>query len=279
MRELFRIGHFSINIFGVMIALGMIIGILVVLREAKRKRLNEDSVFDLLIYTIIAAIIGARLYYVVGFNFSYYLKNPLEIIFINLGGLSIQGGLIGGILFAVWYTKKKGLLFWETADTIVPGIAIGQAIGRIGCDIFGVTMKSIYPWGIKVGSQIVHPAQLYEMVLDLLLFTYLWRKRGMLNYKGELFIKYIIGFSINRAIVEFFRANPVIIKPFTIAHVTSFIMIVIAIITGKIIKNKYQIEQDTAANDTVKVPVYQYVLIFSVGVVGAAVYYFINSNL
>lgn len=278
MRELFRIGHFSINIFGVMIAIGIITGILIMLKEAKRKSVNEDNIFDLAIYTIIVAIISARLYYVVGFNFSYYLKNPLEIIFVNLGGLSIQGGLLGGILFAAWYTKKKGILFWETADIFAPSIAIGQAIGRIGCDIFGIPMKTIYPWGIKVGSQIVHPAQMYEMVLDLLLFTYLWRKKDRLNYKGELFIKYIIGFSINRAIVEFFRTNPVIIKPFTIAHITSFIMIVTAIIVGRIIKNKYQIEKDTV-NDTVKVPIYQYVMIFSVGVVGVAIYYFINSNL
>lgn len=278
MRELFRIGHFSINIFGVMIAIGIITGILIMLKEAKRKGLNEDNVFDLAIYTIIAAVIGARLYYVIGFNFSYYLKNPLEIIFVNLGGLSIQGGLLGGIVFAVWYTKKKGILFWETADIFAPSIAIGQAIGRIGCDIFGTPMKTIYPWGIKVGSQIVHPAQMYEMVLDLLLFTYLWRKKDRLSYKGELFIKYIIGFSINRAIVEFFRTNPVIIKPFTIAHVTSFIMIVTAIIVGRIIKSKYRIEQDTE-NDTVKVPIYQYALIFSVGIVGVAIYYFINSNL
>jgi phosphatidylglycerol:prolipoprotein diacylglycerol transferase len=209
MRELFKIGHLNINVFGVMVAVGMIIGILIVMKEARRKGLNEDKVFNLIMYTIIAAIVGARLYYVIAFDFEYYLKNPLEIFLINLGGLSIQGSLIGGTLFAVWYTKKKRIFFWKAADTIAPGIAIGQAIERIGCDVFGIPMKTIYPWGIKVSSQILHPVQMYEMILDLFLFAFLWRKRSRINYNGELFIKYIIGFSINRAIIEFFRTNPV----------------------------------------------------------------------
>lgn len=279
MRELFRIGHSSVNIFGIMIVAGMIAGILIMLREAKRKGLNQDKVLDLTIFTIIAAVLGARLYYIIGFNFSYYLKNPLEIIFINQGGLSIQGGLLGGILFAAWYTKKKGLSFWEAADTFAPGIAIGQAIGRIGCDVFGVPMKTIYPWGINVGTQILHPAQMYEMILDLLLFAFLWRRRGRLKYKGQLFVNYIIGFSVNRAIVEFFRTNPVVIKPFTIAHVTSFVIIIIAAIAGRIIKVKNQIEQGSVSNETVKVPLYQYALILLIGIVGMVIYYFVNSNL
>ncbi|MFC0906377.1 prolipoprotein diacylglyceryl transferase [Clostridium sp. MT-14] len=111
MRELFKIGHLNINIFGVMVAVGMIIGILIVMKEAKRKGLNEDKVFNLIMYTIIAAIVGARLYYVIAFNFGHYLRNPLEIFLINLGGLSIQGGLIGGTLFAAWYTRKKRIFF------------------------------------------------------------------------------------------------------------------------------------------------------------------------
>lgn len=276
MRELFSIGHFSIKIFGVMIAIGMLAGMFIMLKEADRKKLNKDKMLDLTIYTIIASIIGARLYYVLAFNLRYYLENPLEIVFINLGGLSIQGGLIGGMLFAAWYTKKKGISFWKAADAFAPGIALGQAIGRIGCDVFGVPMENIYPWGIKVGAQILHPAQIYEMFLDLILFAFLWRSRGKAKYHGQLFMNYIIGFSLNRAIVEFFRANPIVAGPFTVAHVTSFVIIVIALIVNRIIKNRSEMKQEFDVNEAVKVPVYQYVLIVLLGAAGTWMYYFIN---
>lgn len=276
MVELLRIGHISIYLFGVTIALGMLAGLYIMSAEAKRKGLNSDKMFDLALYTIIAAVLGARLYYIIAFNLGFYLKNPIEIIKISSGGLSIQGGLIGGILFAIWFTKKKGISFLKAADAFAPGIVIGQAIGRIGCDVFGVPMKNIYFWGININGQILHPAQMYEMLLDLILFTYLWSKKGKIKYNGEIFIKYIIGFSINRAIVEIFRTNPIIIGPLTVAHVTSIIVIIIAIVANKLIKNKSQIAHESAANNTVGVPAYQYILILALAVVGLCLYYFIH---
>ncbi|TDT63653.1 prolipoprotein diacylglyceryl transferase [Fonticella tunisiensis] len=276
MVELFKIGHFSIYLFGVTIALGMLAGIFIMSREAKRKGLNADKMFDLALYTILAAILGARLYYIIAFAPGYYLKNPGEIIKINAGGLSIQGGLIGGILFALWYTKKKEISFWRAADAFAPGIALGQAIGRIGCDVFGIPMKKIYPWGIKVSGQILHPAQMYEMILDLILFTYLRRRRGKIKYNGELFIKYIIGFSINRAVVEIFRTNPIVINPLTIAQVTSIAIIIIALFVNRFLKSRSEILQEDVANNTVEVPIYQYLLILALAAAGMWFYYYIH---
>jgi phosphatidylglycerol:prolipoprotein diacylglycerol transferase len=232
--------------------------------------------FDLAIFTIIAAVLGARLYYIIVFNPVFYLQNPGEIIKITTGGLSIQGGLIGGILFALWYTKKKGISFLKAADTFAPGIAIGQAIGRIGCDVFGIPMKKIYFWGIKVNGEILHPAQMYEMILDLILFTFLWNRRGKIKYNGELFIKYIIGFSINRAIVEMVRSNPIVIGPLTVAHVTSIVIIIIALIAGQIIKKKNQITEEIALDNAVTVPFYQYALILAIAAVGFVIYYSVH---
>jgi len=276
LKEIFRIGNVSIYLFGITIALGMLAGLWVMLKEAKRKELNNDKMFDLVLYTILVGLVGARLYYVFAFNPKYYLKNPVEILFVHQGGLSIQGALIGGILVAIWYIRKNGLNFWKVADTFAPGIIIGQAIGRIGCDVFGIPMKTIYPWGIKVGSQILHPAQLYEVFLNLILFTYLWTGRGKSKYNGETFIKYIIGFSIIRAIVEFFRTNPIVYKPFTIAHVTSLVIIIIALIVNKKIKNKSHNEQEIVANSTATVGFADYSLIFSIAVIGTWLYYFIH---
>lgn len=283
MRELFRIGHISIRFFGVMIALGLLAGVFLALKEIRRKKINEDKAFELIIFTVLAAIIGARLYYILGFNLDYFIKNPGQIFAINAGGLSIQGALIFGVLFAVLYSRLRKISFLDTADAVAPSIAIGQAIGRIGCDVFGVPMKTIYPWGIEVQGQILHPAQMYEMVLDLILFIFLWNRRGKLKYRGQLFINYIIGFSINRAFVEFFRTNPIAVGPFTIAHVTSAVLIITAIIAGKIIKSRFNASSEgdgslsnDLADEAAKMPFYQYLLVLALAIVGMVIYYYMN---
>lgn len=276
MVELFRIGHVSIYLFGVTILIGMLTGLWMMIREGKRKGLDSNKMLDLATYGIISAVVGARVYYVIAFNFSYYLKHPIEIFAINQGGLSIQGGLIAGITFALWYTKKHKLSFWKAADAFAPGIILGQAIGRIGCDVFGIPMENIYPWGIRINGQILHPAQLYEMFLDLILFTYLWRSRGKSKYNGELFIKYVVGFSMIRGIVEFFRSNPIVFKPFTIAHVTSLIIIIVALIIGSRIKKKGQIQHQDVENGIATVGATEYGLIAIIGIVGTWFYYFIH---
>lgn len=257
--------------------LGMIAGLWIMSREAKRKGLEQQKMLDLAVYTIFAAVIGARLYYVVAFNLDYYMKNPLEILMIQQGGLSIQGALITGVLFGYWFTKKNEIPFWRAADTFAPGVILGQAIGRIGCDVFGIPMKNIYPWGININNQILHPAQMYEMILNLILFGYLWRNRNRIQYDGQLFIQYIIGFSINRAIIEFFRTNPMIFGPFSVAHLTSVGIITAAFIVGKMIENKQENLQIDAANEAVIVRNGEYLSMMMIAVVGILFYYFIHS--
>ncbi|MDW7667921.1 MAG: prolipoprotein diacylglyceryl transferase [Bacillota bacterium] len=276
MVEVFKIGHYAIYLFGLTIVIGMIVGIFIMTKEAKRKGSNVDNLTDLAIYTIISALIGARLYYVIAFNFKYYIQNPKNILAFRDGGLSIQGALIFGILFALWYTKKKGINFGKAADAFALGIIMGQAIGRIGCDVFGITMDKVYFWGVKVNNQLLHPAQLYEAILNLLLFTYLWSTRDKIKYDGQLFIKYIIGFSIIRGMVEFFRVNPIVIGPFTIAHVTSAAIIVCAILLNYIMKrnNKnYQVNQSGEGSIT---PVAHYIGVIIIGAIGILVYYSVH---
>lgn len=277
MVELFKIGNFTIYLFGVMIAIGMIIGIYLMQSEAKRKGLDTDNMLELAMYTLVTSVIGARFYYALIFNPSPYIENPLEIFSLRDGGLSIQGGVIGGILFAFWYTKRNNISFWTAADVFAPGIVAGQAIGRIGCDIFGIPMQTSYPWGIVVNSQLLHPAQMYEMILDLILFIYLWGRRGKIEYNGQLFIKYIIGFSINRFIIEFFRINPVVIKPFTVAHITSIVIIIVALIIRNIIKNKETMVETDLEDNNVKAYGYEYVLAVLVGAIGVFIYYNVHS--
>ncbi|SFC02775.1 phosphatidylglycerol:prolipoprotein diacylglycerol transferase [Alkalibacterium subtropicum] len=238
MVELFNIGHYGINLLGVTTALGMLIGLLLVQKEGKRKRLDEDTIMNLSIYTVLLGILGARLGYIIFFDPSKYLENPVEIFNITQGGLSIQGAIIVAGIFVFWYTKKKNLPLGKTADTIVPGVILGQAIGRVGCDVFGIPMKGNWPWGVMVRGELMHPAQLYEVALNLILFLIIWKRRYTAKFEGELFYIYIIGFAVNRFIVEFFRTNPQAVGPFSIAHVLSLAIIAAGILSLIYNRNK-----------------------------------------
>lgn len=245
MKVLFSILGFPIYFFGVMIALGILAGIFISYKEVKRKVLETDTVFDLAIYGIGSAILGARLFYILFYNLSYYIDNPVEIILISEGGLSIHGGLIGAFLFGIYYFRKNKLSFLNYADAIVPGIILGQAIGRIGCDVFGKVLTTSYPWGIEQQGQLVHPTQVYEFLLNYIVFFILWRKRRNIKYNGQLFVWYLVLFAFNRSIVELFRYNPSIIGWFSISHLLSIGLIIAAIIISILIKKKENISLDS----------------------------------
>lgn len=238
MVELFSIGHFSIYLLSVTSAIGMIIGLLLIQKEGERKLLDKDKLMDLGIFTVLFGIIGARLGYILFFNFDYYLNNPSEIFRFSQGGLSIQGAILAGSAAAFIIMRRKNLPVWKTADAIVPGVILGQAIGRVGCDVFGVPMSRNWPWGVMVNGELLHPAQLYEVALNYILFLLIWRKRKTAKFDGELFFIYIIGFAINRFIVEFFRTNPQGLGPLSIAHVLSLVIIALGIMVLIFMKNR-----------------------------------------
>lgn len=280
MKILFNIGGFPIHLFGTTIALGILVGFFIMLSEAKRKGLDQDKLTDLALYTVIFGVIGARLNYILAFNPSYYIQNPKEIFMLQQGGLSIQGALILGTIFALWYMKKKSIPIWKTADAFAPAIIMGQAIGRVGCDVFGIPMTKGWFWGVKVGGQLLHPAQIYEAILNYILFLVLWNKRKDTEYDGQLFIIYIIGFSINRFIVEFFRTNPMIFGPISVAHLFSLGIIVVALIARIYLKKNQHIPQSAVGNDTVikkQLDWNSTAIIGGAMIISVAFYYFIHS--
>lgn len=109
MKPLFSLGPITLYFFGLMIAIGALIGLLLFLKETKRRGLNYNLLMDGAVYSIIGGVIGARIIYVFVYNPSYYLSNPIEILFIHQGGLSIHGGLIGGLVVGYWFLKRHGL--------------------------------------------------------------------------------------------------------------------------------------------------------------------------
>lgn len=252
MKILFHIFGIPIYFFGVMIALGILLGIVAAYFETKRKKLDVDKMFDLVLYSTISAVITARLFFILFYDLSYYIKNPADIFKIYEGGLSIYGALLGAIAFAVYFVRKHKLSFFKYADALSPGIILGQGIGRIGCDVFGKVMTVPYAWGIERQGQLLHPVQVYEFLLNYLVFFILWRKRKNIRYDGQLFIWYIILFSINRSVVELFRYNPIVAGWFSISHLLSLLFILGAVLLTVVIRRKINvgdaIDREAASN-------------------------------
>ncbi|MCT8137724.1 prolipoprotein diacylglyceryl transferase [Anaerobacillus sp. CMMVII] len=230
MEPLFSVGPINIYLFGMMIAVGTLVGLYLFLKVAKSKGLNEKVLLDVVLVSFIGGVVGARLVYVLVYNPTYYLSNPIEIILIHNGGLSIHGGLLGGLLVGILYLKKKEIPIWRTLDIAVPFIILAQGISRIGCDVFGVPTMSDPLWAIRVDGVLLHPAQAYEFTLNYLLFGYLWLRLQSTAYHGQVFFHYLIGFLTIRGIVEFFRDNPLLYGLISVSHVMSLAGIFVVVI-------------------------------------------------
>ncbi|WP_298844919.1 prolipoprotein diacylglyceryl transferase [Clostridium sp.] len=246
MKELFSVGPFHVYFFGLMVAISIISAMLFVEWQAKKRGIKDDIMFNLAIIAVIGGVVGARLFYILFYNPSFYFTHPIEMLKINEGGLSIHGGILVAMLVGYIYSIRVKISFFRLADIFVVAVALAQGIGRVGCDVFGKVMTHIMPWGVSVGGNILHPAQVYEFILDYILFIILWRKSENQKYDGQLFVNYIIGFSLIRGFVEFFRVNPTIWGPFSISHLLSAVFIVAGLIIQYYLtkrNNNYKIEQ------------------------------------
>lgn len=238
---LIKIGSIEIRYYGVMIALAFIAGAIVGEKEARRKGFQHGLVYDLLSYLLVAAIIGARLYYVIFADLLWFIAHPMEILAIWKGGLSLHGGVLGGVLTGIWYCRKKGLPVWKFTDVLAPSIALGQAVGRIGCAMNGCCFgrPTTLPWGIVFtdpGSLApsgirLHPTQIYESLMSFGLFLGLWYMRKKTPFDGQLFITYLIGYGVIRFFLEFFRGDSLLLfNLIPVPHAISVVIIILGII-------------------------------------------------
>lgn len=216
---LVQVGDFTLRWYGVMIATACLVGVWIAGREAERKGIGKEKVQDFALYAIICAILGARLYYVVFTDWTSFREAPLSAFAIWQGGLAIHGAILGGLLVGIWYTRKHHIPFWKFADTMAPALILGQAIGRIGCFLNGDAhgYPTDLPWGLMYApespagqmfpGQALHPTQLYEMGFNLIIFGILWKIRKHLKGDGQLFLFYVLLYSVIRIVVEHFRAD------------------------------------------------------------------------
>ena len=229
-RTAFKIGSFSIYWYGLIIGLSIIAAVLLVLHEAKRSGQNPEDYIDFASFAIILSVIGARLYFVV-FSWDMYKDNLLKIFALREGGLAIYGGVLTGILCGIIFARKRGINFFQLADTVLPSVLQGQICGRwgnfINREAFGGFTDSLFAMRILAdqasyipqsalenmvivnGAKYiqVHPTFLYESFLNLCLFIFLIILRKHKNFHGQIGSLYLIGYGIIRFFVESLRTD------------------------------------------------------------------------
>jgi len=226
----FNIGSFHIAFYGVLIALGMVLAVLISMLRAKKTNQYSDHYVDIGIISIIAAIICARIYYVI-FSLDQY-TNFWQIFNIRQGGLAIYGGLIGGIAATFFVCRYKKISFLRVLDTAAPGIVLAQALGRWGnffnMEAYGGYTDNLFAMQIRysdasgvISDELiknmvnvngtryiqVHPTFLYESAWCLLVFILLMIFSRLQQYNGEVLLWYIGGYALERAFVEGLRTD------------------------------------------------------------------------
>lgn len=241
----FSIGNIDIRWYGILIALGMVLGIIISLRRSSKYGIKQDDVLDTVLWMLPLGVIGARVYYVL-FNSNHY-HSLYEIINIRNGGLAIHGGLIFAIATVVTLCRIKNIRALNMLDLFMPVVALGQAIGRWGNFFNGEAHggPTNMPWGIMVNGIKVHPTFLYESIWCFILFAFLiWFSNHKRNFYGEILSLYGILYSIERFLVESLRTDSLMIGSFKQAQVLSIIVIIMCIILYNIFKNKYPIKEN-----------------------------------
>lgn len=237
----FSIFGIDIRWYGILIASGMLLGLLAAERTCKIKGIDYDTFLETVLAALPAGIIGARLYYVI-FQFGYYKTHPIEIFNIRAGGLAIHGGVIFGFLAAVLYTRYKRVNFLKLADIAAPSIILAQSIGRWG-NFFNqeahggpVSYEFIkhFPGFIQRGMYIdgnyYHPTFLYESLWDFTSFILLLVILRKSNKNGTTLFSYIGLYSLGRFFIEGLRTDSLMLGPFRIAQLVSLAGIIICVI-------------------------------------------------
>ncbi len=251
------IGDFAIAYYGIIIALGMVAGVLLATTIAKRSGQDPEDYYDMAIYAIIFSLIGARVYYVI-FKWDYYSQDLTRIFNVREGGLAIYGAVLAAIVTVYILTKKKKISFFLVADTAVPALALGQCIGRWGNffnrEAFGGYTDGLFAMQLPVSavrtSDIsaelrehimlidgvsyiqVHPTFLYESMWNfclIILMLIYWKHR---KFDGEIFFIYLLGYGVGRFWIESLRTDqlllPVINYPASMA--LAALMVVVSLV-------------------------------------------------
>jgi phosphatidylglycerol---prolipoprotein diacylglyceryl transferase len=213
-------GPLTLHTYGFLLAIAFIVGLWIANRQARRAGLDPARVTDMAVYVLIGGLVGAKIMLVI-VEWPFYVRNPRELLSILQSGGVFYGGLLGALPVAWWYARRQALDGWRTADVMAPGVAIGQAIGRLGCFSAGCCYgrPTSVPWAVTfrdayatraVGTPLdipLHPTQLYESLSVTLLFVFLlWLSRRQ-RFRGQVMLAYLFGYAVIRFVIEFYRGD------------------------------------------------------------------------
>ncbi len=219
---LFTIAGFEIRSYGVLIAVGILVGVYLGEKEIRRRGLEPGLMLEFVPYAVIFGLICSRLVFVLT-HLDYFTGNPLQALNLRAGGLSFYGGLAGGVITAALFLRIKKIPFRQFSDCAAPALPAALFFGRIGCFLNGccygeptslpwaatyTSIRSSAPLGVPV-----HPAQLYEAAGNLIIFGLLWRFREKSFLTGKMFFLFLFLYSGLRLMLERFRAD-------TLAYIT-----------------------------------------------------------
>jgi len=219
--ELFHIGSFPINTYGVFLALAFLGGILVATRLAERDGLPRERIYDLCLWVLLASLLGSKI--LMFFAEAEYREHPARLLsfdFLRSGGV-FYGGLIGAVVAGYVLIRRYGLPWWKTADACAPGIALGNVLGRQGCFSAGCCWgkPTDLPWGVRftqLGHEVtgvpieakLHPTQLYESFAMLVVFFFLLWLHRRKKFSGQVILAYVAIYAAVRFMIEFVRDDP-----------------------------------------------------------------------
>lgn len=238
----FNLGPLSVRWYGIIIAVGILLGYFVAQRALVKAGLHKDTLVDIIFYSALFGFIAARIYFVI-FQWPYYAENPSEIIKIWHGGIAIHGGLIGGFIAGVIVCKVKNLNPFQIGDIVAPSIILAQGIGRWGnfmnheahggpvsrAFLEQLHLPNFIIENMYINGQYYHPTFLYESIWDVAGFIILVNIRKHLNL-GETFFLYLTWYSIGRFFIEGLRTDSLMLTSnIRVAQLVSILLILISI--------------------------------------------------
>lgn len=242
-RVFLDLGFIKIYYYTIFIFFAIISACLLIFKEAKKQNIGKDFLINTIYYVIILGIIGARAYYVL-FEWSYYVKNPLEIFAVWNGGLAIHGGIIVGLLFIIYYCRKNKISSLKFLDIVVVGLILAQAIGRWGNffnqeaygalttkqELMNLHLPTFIINGMYINGNYYQPTFLYESLFDFIGFLMLFFIRFYPYLKvGFLTGFYLIWYGVSRFFIEGMRSDSLMFGNFKMAQIISIIMIICGI--------------------------------------------------
>ena len=212
-----KIGPIAVRSYGLMVAIGLFLGLQYLVSMAKTKNISQEKIMDVVLYTIVAGLIGARAAYVLT-NFGFYSHNLSDIFKIWEGGLVYYGGLIAGLAAVIIFVRLNPKIdFWDLSDIMAPALSLGHVFGRIGCLLAGCCYgkPTALPWAVRFTNPeslaptgvCLHPTQIYEVLSNLMIFLALDRFNRTGHKKGQTIFAYVFLYGIMRFIMEFFRGD------------------------------------------------------------------------